>query len=141
MSEFLDWLGLKSKQQRKEEARKYDLWAFPYGPEQKKAVIRLLQALLPEEKPKLALMIYLAGKQGYVGGDPIKDRDPKACSFEKKLFYARCAMENMLRGKYQKLLPRYMALIIADQQVDETLNYPTVEALRQAAQELEPQLK
>ncbi|MBQ4642373.1 MAG: hypothetical protein IJB47_08000 [Oscillospiraceae bacterium] len=141
MSEFLDWLGLKSKQQRKEEARKYDLWAFPYGPEQKKVVIRLLQTLLPEEKPKLALMIYLAGKQGYAGGDPIKDRAPKECSFEKRLYYARWAMENMLRGKYKKLLPRYMALIIADQQVDASLNYPSVEELRQAAMTLEPQLK
>lgn len=141
MGEFSDWLGLKSRQQRKEEARKYDLWAFPYGPEQKKTVIRLLQALLPEEKPKMALLIYLAGKQGYLGGDPIKDRPQRECSQEKRLYYARWAMENMLRGKYQKLLPRYMALIIADQQVDQTLNYPTVEQLQQAARELEPQLK
>ena len=141
MSEFSDWLGLKSRQQRKEEARKYDLWAFPYGPEQKKTVIRLLQALIPEEKPQMALMIYLAGKQGYLGGDPIQDKPARECTQEKRIYYAHWAMENMLRGKYKKLLPRYMALIMADQQVDRTLNYPTVEQMRQAAQALEPQLK
>ena len=141
MSEFSDWLGLKSRQQRKEEARKYDLWAFPYGPEQKKTVIRLLQGLIPEEKPKMALMIYLAGKQGYLGSDPIKDKPPRECSQEKRIYYARWAMENMLRGRYKKQMSRYMALIIADQQVDQFLQYPSIEALQQAARELEPQLK
>ncbi len=137
MSSIMEWLGLKSPQQRAKEAKRYDKWAFPYGIKQKEKIEELLRELLPEEKGKMAMLVYLQGKQGYTGGNAAEGKPPRDCSPEKRIYYAQWAMETTLRGKLRKRMPRYLALIIADQKVDETMQYPTVEELRQQAAELE----
>lgn len=137
MSSVMEWLGFKSARQRALEAKRYDRWAFPYGDAQKEKIIALLGELLPEEKSKMALLIYLQGKQGYTGGNAAEGKPPRKCSDEKRIYYAQWAMETTLRGKLRKRMPRYLALIIADQKVDASLAYPSVEELRQKAEELE----
>ena len=84
----------------------------------------------------MALLVYLQGKQGYTGGNAAEGKPPRQCSEEKRIYYAQWAMETTLRGRLRTLMPRYLALILADQQVDETLQYPTVEQLRKTAEEL-----
>jgi len=141
MSSIMEWLGLKTPQQRALEAKRYDRWAFPYGVAQKEKIRALLAELLPEEKPDMAMLVYLQGKQGYTGGNAAEDKPPRECSFEKRVYYAQWAMETTLRGKLRKRMPRYLALIVADQQVDESLQYPTVEELRASAEELDKTYK
>ena len=45
-------------------------------------------------------------------------------------------LETQLFGRYKKYIPYYKALVLADMEVDETLNYPTAEELRRRAEEL-----
>ena len=45
-------------------------------------------------------------------------------------------LETQLFGRYRKLLPYYKVLVLADADVDETLNYPSAEELRRRAEEL-----
>lgn len=141
MSSLMEWLGIKTAQQRALEAKRYDRWAFPYGEAQKEKITNLLAELLPEEKPKMALLVFLQGKQGYTGGNAAEGRPPRECSEEKRMYYAQWEMETTLRGKLRKRMPRYLALIVADQQVDESLQYPTVEELRASAEELDKTYK
>lgn len=137
MSSIMEWLGLKSVQQRALEAKRYDRWAFPYGSAQKEKIIELLRQLLPEEKEKMALLVFLQGKQGYTGGNAAEGKPPRECSFEKRIYYAQWAMETTLRGKLRQRMPRYLALIIADQKVDQNLQYPSVEDLLKQAEEIQ----
>ena len=48
----------------------------------------------------------------------------------------KAALAVYLFGRYKKFIPYYKALVLADAQVDETLNYPSVEELRRRAEEL-----
>lgn len=137
MSGIMEWLGMKTPQQRALEAKRYDAWAFPYGQPQKEKVIELLGQLIPEEKSKMALLVFLQGKQGYTGGNAAEGKPARDCSPEKRIYYAQWAMETTLRGKLRRRMPRYLALIIADQKVDKSLQYPSVEELLQQAAELE----
>jgi len=137
MSSVMEWLGFKTAKQRALEAKRYDKWAFPYGQEQKEKVTQLLSQLLPEEKSQMALLVFLQGKQGYTGGNAAEGKPPRECSEEKRVYYAQWAMETTLRGKLRKRMPRYLALILADQHVDAALQYPSVEQLLQTAEELD----
>ena len=141
MSSVMEWLGFKTAKQRALEAKRYDKWAFPYGQAQKEKVTQILRELLPEEKPKMAMLVYLQGKQGYTGGNAAQGKPQRDCSDEKRVYYAQWAMETTLRGKLRKRMPRYLALIIADQQVDASLEYPSAEQLTQMAEELDKQYK
>ena len=137
MSSVMEWLGFKTAKQRALEAKRYDRWAFPYGQAQKEKVTQLLSQLLPEEKSQMAMLIFLQGKQGYTGGNAAEGKPPRECSDDKRIYYAQWAMETTLRGKLRKRMPRYLALIVADQQVDERLQYPSVEQLLQMAEALD----
>lgn len=137
MSSVMEWLGFKTAKQRALEAKRYDRWAFPYGQPQKEKIVALLGELIPEEKSKMALLVFLQGKQGYTGGNAAEGKPPRVCSDEKRIYYAQWAMETTLRGKLRKRMPRYLALIIADQKVDGELQYPSIAELRQQAEALE----
>ena len=43
-------------------------------------------------------------------------------------------LEQQLFGRYKKFIPYYKVLVLADLEVDETLNYPSVEELRRRAE-------
>lgn len=128
----------KSPEQRAEDSRRYDHWAFPYGEVQKQIVEQKLSQLLPEEKPQTAMAIYLIGREGYLGSC-LDNRDDVRTE-QQRLMDAQKALKKQLPGGLRKLLPRYLAIILADAQVGETLVYPEVEELRSRALELEAAL-
>ena len=133
--------SFKSKAEREREARAYEKWAFPYGQPQREKVSAILKELLPEEPGSAALAVFLMGKEGYVGSVKEDPDEVAAKSEEKKLKRIRARVDNLLPGKKKKkLISRYVALIIADSKVDESLNYPSVQELRKSAQVLEPVL-
>lgn len=129
---------LKSQEQRAEDSRRYDRWAFPYGEVQKQIVKHKLSQLLPEEKPQTAVAVYLIGREGYLGSR-LDNRDDVRTD-QQRLMDAQKALKKQLPGRLRKLLPRYLAIILADAQVDEALVYPEVEELRSRALEMEAEL-
>ena len=140
MGRFADWISIKTPAQRAKEAQRYDRWAFPYGQNQREKIEQLLAQLLPEEDSKIAMMLFLQGKQAYTGEEPIWGDGPRECSDRERIAYAIRGMEENLRGKKRIRIARFLALIIADQQIDETLNYPTKEELLALADTLEQYL-
>ncbi len=134
---FSDWFSFKSKAEREREQRAYDRWAFPYGDAQKQKVMDIVRQLLPEEDVKAAMAVYLMGREGYQGSVREDDEVKSARTEERKLERTVYMLGNHLPGRYRKLMSRYIALIQADAAVDETLNYPSVEKLREKAKELD----
>ena len=129
-----DFFAIKFPWQRKEEERIYSQWAFPYGIAQKQAVEGLLKAMLPNEDVKMAMAIYLTGREGYRNDCPLKEparavHDPYAAGAKA----LRSALPPKLRGQ----IPVYLAVIADDAGVDSSLNYHTLQELLQKAAELE----
>ena len=117
-----EFFAIKSLKQKEAEQRQYNAWAFPYGEAQLQRVRSLITELMPDEK-QTGIAVYLIGKEAYSRQQRAED----ACK----------AMEAQLPGKHRKKLPLFLALILADAQVDENLNYPDAEALKKQAKELE----
>lgn len=136
-----NWFTFKSKKQQEREFRHYTQWAYPYGDKQKEIVTRTLKELIPEEHAETAVAVFLIGKEGYQGSYDDEPEDLEDRTEEGKRNLAVYKMQRILTGRFRKSIYRYMAMILADAQVDENLNYPTVEELRQQAAELENTLK
>lgn len=138
---ILNWFTFKSPEERARDSRLYDRWAFPYGEAQKAKVRERLRQLLPEEAPSTAMAVYLIGREGYLGHYKETPEELARRTEEEKLRGGAAALKKQLLGRNRRLLPRYLALIVADEQVDEELCYPPEDALRQAAQELAGRLE
>ena len=136
MGSLMDLFVFKSAKQREREAKKFDRWAFPYGEPQREKLKELLKGLLPKEDPKVALAMYLIGRQAYRGSFKEDAEDLAERTETQKIKALDYQLSTQLFGRYRKFLPYYKVLVLADAQVDETLNYPSVEELRRRAEEL-----
>ncbi len=133
---FADWFAIKSPAQRKKEAQKYDKWAFPYGPRQKEKLQTILKELMPEEDALSGMAVYLIGREAYQGSFKEDPEDTAERSVYRKMQTLDSALREQLRGKLKKRIPYYKAMVLADAAVDENLNYPSIEELRKAAEDL-----
>ena len=136
MGGIAEWFSFKSPKQRAREQKQYAKWAFPYGDAQKEKIFQLVQELLPKEDPKSAMAVFLIGRQAYRGAFNDDPEDLAERTEEKKLRALDYQLSQQLFGRYKKFIPYYKVLILADDQVDETLNYPSVEELRRRAEEM-----
>lgn len=137
-----DWFTFKSKEAREQDAQRYDAWAFPYGRAQREKLCQIIGQLLPEENVQSGMGVFLLGREGYLGS--VKEDAQKVAQKgeEQRILRSVYKMQPLLPTKKKRaLLSRYMALILADAQIDEKLEYPTVEQLRKNALELEPALR
>ena len=136
MGGIADWFSFKSPKQRAKEQKQYDRWAFPYGQEQKEKLLNLVKELLPKEDPKAAVAVFLMGRQAYRGSFKDDAEDLAERTEADKLASLDYILKTQLFGRYKKFIPYYKVLVLADAEVDETLNYPSVEELRRRAEEL-----
>lgn len=113
-------MEIRSKEEQEQEFADFSKRIFPYGEAQKDRIGQLLHGLFPRED-RQCLMVY------YVS---IKDEMTKraAKSFE-------AAAEAQMRTSVVRITPELIsgvrALIMADQEVGEDLNYPTIQELRE----------
>ena len=140
MSKFSEWFGMRSAKQKAQDAQNYNRWAFPYGQSQRQKIESILKDLFPDEDPLIAMMLFLQGKEAYTGEDPLEGKGPRNCSEQTRIDYAVGAMKETLTGRLRKRLPLFLALIVADQQVDETLQYPQKSELLALAETMEQHL-
>ena len=136
MGSLMDLFAFKTPKQREREAKKYDRWAFPYGEAQRQKLTEIIRQLLPKEDPKAAMALYLIGRQAYRGSFQDDAEDLAERTEERKLRALDYQLSEQLFGRYKKFIPYYKVLVLADAQVDETLNYPSVEELRRRAEEM-----
>lgn len=120
-----DFFTIKSFREKKREQEAYNRWAFPYGQLQQEAVRALILELMPDEK-NTGIAIYLIGREAY---QSVEESDPLAEAYS--------AMRSMLAGKHAWKIYTFLALILADANIDEDLKYPDAQTIRKMAKELE----
>jgi hypothetical protein len=121
----------KNKEQREKEENEYAVWAFPYGDLQREN----LTALIHDLKPKVSIPIYLASfltcKEIYES--TLKKSDSREQAIDKML--------NELKSYNQlikpKEMPMYLALVLADADLDESCEYPPIDIIKAKIQEFE----
>jgi hypothetical protein len=120
---FFVW---KSKEQVKREEEEYAKWAFPYGGAQRGKLVKLMLEVFPKENEATTLIPFLTCKELYM----------KICKTPEMTDYAVEKLMEM--QKYKRLIrkqdmPYYVALVVADSRIDENLDYPTADEIRQMA--------
>jgi hypothetical protein len=114
----------RSKEEKKRIFEEYSKRIFPYGDAQKERVGEILAEMFPKENPRYVLMHYILIKEGMTGEKPL--------DFE--------AAVKKVKGspirKTTHLEPGIHALLKVDLNIDENLNYPTVEELNTDARSL-----
>lgn len=116
--------GLFDFRSKEEKARSYEAYSkriFPYGDEQREKVTELLVALFPDLKRQYLSMYYILIKEGMTEKE---QKDFEAA--EKK------AAKYRLLPKKPELKAAVKVLLDIDFAIDENLEYPTVEELRDA---------
>jgi hypothetical protein len=113
-SNIFSW---KSKAQQEREQVEYEKWAFPYGPPQREKLVKLMLKIFPKESESTTLIPFLTCKELYCKFCKTPDLHDDAIS---KLL----EMKKYKRLIRKKEMPLYIALVVADARVDETLEYP-----------------
>lgn len=134
MGGIADWFTFKTAKQRARDEKNFARWAFPYGDAQKEKILQIIRELLPKEDPKAALSVFLMGRQAYRGSFRDDPEDLAERTQQDQMDALDQILRNQLFGRYKKYIPYYKVLVLADHNVDETLNYPSVEELRRQAE-------
>ena len=125
----------KSRETREREQQEYEKWAFPHGPEQRSKLEALLRELQPREKTEFVMMGYLTCKELY--------------ERHMKKFESRDEALNFMineEKKYKQIINRrdmtmYLAVVLADAEINEQCDYPSAEEIRESIQELDKLIK
>jgi len=123
--------NFKSKQQRDKEEREYAAWAFPHGDAQREKLAELMRELRPKEPPQMLMFSYLTCKELY------KNQFEESKSSEDAIVRFLGASKS-----YKQLIKRddlctYLAVVLADAEVDEECLYPDADVIRTRASQLE----
>ena len=123
-------LQFKNKEQRKKEEQEYALWAFPYGNKQKECLTTLMKEINPKSNTQINLVAFLTCKELYENTLGVSG------SREETVY----KMINTVKSYGQLIrkneMPLYLALVLADKEIDENCEYPSVEEIRTQIQEL-----
>jgi len=121
----------KSKEQRENEEKEYAAWAFPYGEMQKDRLSALLKELIPKSSSPLNLFSFLTCKELYEKTFEASE------SREDTIIKFMNAIKSQKQMIKKSEIPIYLALVIADAEIDENCDYPTADTMRLRIQEIE----
>ena len=121
----------KSKATQQKEQEEYEVWAFPHGEKQREALQKLLFDIYPKETVPTTLIPFLTCKELYEG-------------VLKKSGSRDGAIDILInkQKKYKQLIKKksmttFLALVLADAEIDEQCEYPSAEAILARVQELD----
>jgi hypothetical protein len=122
----------KSKATQQKEQKEYAAWAFPYGQKQRDSIEKLLKEIYPKENASIALVSFLTCKELYEA--VINKTGP--C--ENNVLIDKMLNEHKRYKQIIKMkdIPIYIALVIADSNIDDQCEYPAADEIRALAQEL-----
>jgi len=120
----------KSKKKKAKEMKEYAIWAFPHGQLQRGNLTKLLSEVFPGQSPQYVLISFLTCKELF--DDALDGREPDQ---------AIDVMIN-LQKSYKRIVKQgemttYLALVLADRQIDSGAQYPAAEEIHAHAAELE----
>ena len=121
----------KSKATQEKEQEEYARWAFPYGEKQRENMQNLLLSLYPKESIPTTLIPFLTCKELYEG--VLK----KSASRDEALDVLINKQKKYKRIIKKKDMTMYIALVLADADIDERCEYPAADVIRTRAQELD----
>ena len=125
----------KSKAAQEKEQEEYEKWAFPFGQQQRENLEALLKAIFPKGSDKITLVQFLTCKELYDGA--IK----KADSRDDAIIGLFNNSRNYRQIINKKEMPTFIAIVIADAEIDERCQYPEADAILASAQEIESMQK
>ena len=131
----ISWLSFKSKATIKREQEEYAKWAFPYGQEQRDNLEKLLKDIYPKEPMPSLLIPFLTCKELY--GDILE----KAGSADAAVDVMINKQKNYKQIIKKKTMTTYLALVLADAEVDESCRYPSTGQILEKVEELESRRK
>lgn len=120
----------------KERIEEYNAKAYPFGTEQKEMIAKIVKELMPKENKEIAIYNYLICKQEIIDKNAMAGKELNyniaytiTLEFKKKFNF-----------KHKINLYKCIALAEADINVNELLNYPSIEQLTNRANELKENL-
>lgn len=118
----------KSKAQIQQEQADYEKWAFPYGRPQREKLVKLMLEIFPKENEATVLIPFLTCKELF--NNLAKTPDLVDAAINKMLTDIK---------KYKRIIRKqdmstYVALVVADSKVDERLEYPTAQEVKDMAE-------
>jgi len=121
----------KSKSQIKNEEREYANWAFPYGDLQRNRLTNLIKELDPKATVSLSLATFLTCKELY-------ERKLDETGSREEAVYQ---LINVVKS-YNQLIRKnemtfYLALVLADADINDNCEYPAADILHEKINELE----
>ncbi|MCL1849631.1 MAG: hypothetical protein FWF83_08205 [Clostridiales bacterium] len=124
------WFIWKTKEERQRETEEYTEWAFPYGERQRENLTALLASLFPPKDRVFAMVQYLTCRELYE--KELKATKDKDDAIDRMINTVK-KHKRIIRPEDMVLL---MALVLTDEQIDERVQYPSAETIRERAIEL-----
>jgi len=121
---------MKSKKQRDKEEKEYAAWAFPYGDTQREKLTSLMTELVPKALISLSLASFLTCKELYE--NTLEESETRENAVNHMINVTKSY--NQLIKKDE--MPLYLALVLADADIDENCEYPPADEIRERIQKL-----
>ena len=121
----------KNKEQREKEQKEYAAWAFPHGELQKTNLTALLAELKPKESAQILMFSFLTCKELY--RNAVGDTESREVIIGKVLNSAK-RYKQIIKGSD---MSTYLAVVLADADIDEMCVYPSADEIRVSIQEID----
>lgn len=121
----------KSKATQQKEQEDYARWAFPYGQAQRDHLEKLLLEVFPGESVPTTLIPFLTCKELY---ENILKSSGSRESATDTLINKQKKYKQIIKKKH---MTTYIALVLADAQIDEQCEYPSADDILASSRELE----
>ena len=123
----------KSRAKQQEEQTQYEKWAFPYGEKQRENLVALLKELYPREDMAMVLVPFLTCKELY--DTALKNNRSRTGAVD--------VLINDYK-KYKRIIKKtemttYLAVVLADSDLEENAVYPSADEIRESVKELDKQ--
>ena len=120
----------KSKETQEKEQEEYARWAFPFGQNQRDNIEKLLKELFPKDMAAMTLISFLTCKELYENA--MKRNGSRGEAIAQIINEQR---------KYRQIIKKkdiasYIAIVIADADIDELCEYPAAEEILASAQKI-----
>ena len=121
----------KNKATQEKEQKEYEQWAFPYGEKQRENLIALLLSVYPKETEVTTLVPFLTCRELY---ETVLEKTGSSDEVINRLINTLKAYKKVIR---KKDMTTYIALVLANAEIDGRCQYPSADEIHAKAAELE----
>ncbi len=126
---FEKWFEFKTRKQREDDLISFNARIFPYGETQKEKIIELLKNLTGSRYDDMTFFHFLSIKDRFMA---MKADEPD----EECIRKLKKSVRSTLKRRDEDIFYCCLALVLADLKIDEKLNYPDIEELKEKTLDL-----